>query len=63
VRYVLLLVGGLAALVGAVWLLQGVGVLPGSFMTGEAFWAVAGAVVLAVGGALVFVALRMGRRR
>ena len=34
-RYVLLIVGGLMILVGGVWLLQGVGILPGSFMTGQ----------------------------
>jgi hypothetical protein len=62
-RYVLLVVGGLLALVGGVWLLQGVGVLPGSFMTGQAFWAVVGAVLLAVGGLLVLVSLRLNRRR
>lgn len=33
-RYVLIIVGGLIALVGAVWLLQGIGILPGRFMTG-----------------------------
>lgn len=62
-RYVLLLVGGLMALVGGVWLLQGIGVLPGSFMTGQAFWAIVGTVSLAVGVMLVLAALRMGRRR
>ena len=62
-RYVLLVVGGLVALVGAVWLLQGVGVLPGSFMTGQVFWAITGAVSLAVGGVLVFAGVRMGGRR
>lgn len=62
-RYVLLLVGGLMSLVGGVWLLQGLGILPGSFMTGQVFWAVVGAVLLAVGGMLVFAALRLGRRR
>lgn len=40
--------GVLLALVGAVWLLQGVGVLPGSFMTGQAQWAVIGAGCLGV---------------
>ncbi len=45
-RYVLLVVGGLMALMGAVWMLQGVGVLPGSFMTGQAFWAVMGVFML-----------------
>jgi hypothetical protein len=62
-RYVLLIVGGLIALVGAVWLLQGVGILPGSFMTGQAFWAIVGVVFLAVGGALVLAGFRLNRRR
>jgi peptidoglycan/LPS O-acetylase OafA/YrhL len=44
--------------VGLVWLGQGVGLIPGSFMTGEAIWAVIGAVCIAFGVAL----LRGGRR-
>ena len=48
------------ALVGLVWLLQGVGILPGSFMTGQSFWAVMGAIFLIVGGLLVFTGLRRG---
>ena len=59
-RYVLLVAGGLMALVGGVWLLQGVGVLPGSFMTGQTFWAVVGALMLVVGGILVSVGFRLG---
>ncbi len=31
--------------VGGVWFLQGIRVLPGSFMTGSRFWEVAGALV------------------
>jgi hypothetical protein len=58
VRYVLLIVGGLMFLVGGVWLLQGVGILPGSFMTGQAFWAVMGGISLAVGSLLVLVGFR-----
>ena len=46
-------------LVGGVWLLQGVGILPGSFMTGQLFWAVMGAIFLVVGGLLVFAGLRL----
>ena len=57
-RYVLLVVGGLMALVGGVWILQGVGLLPGSFMTGRLFWAVAGAIMLVVAGILAFVGVR-----
>jgi hypothetical protein len=59
-RYVLLIVGGLMILMGGVWLLQGIGILPGSFMTGQMFWAAMGAVLLAVGGLLVLVGFRLG---
>ena len=47
-------------LMGGVWLLQGINILPGSFMTGQLFWAVMGAVLLAVGGLLVLVGFRLG---
>jgi hypothetical protein len=59
-RYVLLIAGGLMVLVGVVWLLQGLGILPGSFMTGQLFWAVMGAISLVVGGLLVIAGLRLG---
>ncbi|MDQ3864866.1 MAG: hypothetical protein M3317_15470 [Actinomycetota bacterium] len=59
----LLIVGGLMILMGGVWTLQGIGVLPGSFMTGQPLWAVIGAVFLAVGGSLVLVGFRLNRRR
>ena len=62
-RYVLLIVGGLMILMGGVWLLQGIGVLPGSFMTGQPFWAIMGAVFLVVGGILVLAGFRLNRRR
>ncbi len=62
-RYALLIVGALMLLVGGVWLLQGIGILPGSFMTGQIFWAVMGAVSMAVGGSLVLAGFRLSRRR
>ena len=46
-------------LVGGVWLLQGLGILPGSFMTGQPFWAVMGAISLAVGALLVLAGFRL----
>ena len=58
-RYVLLVAGGLMILMGGVWLLQGIGILPGSFMAGQTFWAVMGAVLLAVGGLLVLAGFRL----
>jgi hypothetical protein len=42
-------------LVGGVWFFQGIGVIEGSFMTGEALWAVIGLVCVAGGIALFFV--------
>jgi hypothetical protein len=63
VRYVPLVAGGLMSLVGGVWLLQGISILPGSFMTGQMFWAVMGAVSMATGGLLVIAGFRLNRRR
>ena len=40
-------------LVGGVWIFQGIGVIEGSFMTGEAVWAVIGAVCVVAGLALL----------
>lgn len=51
-------IGGVLILIGAVWFLQGIGVLPGSFMTGSAFWAVTGAVFVSVGVATILRARR-----
>lgn len=34
---------------GGVWFLQGINVLPGSFMTGQTKWAIYGAVCLVLG--------------
>ena len=42
-------------LVGSVWFFQGVGVIEGSFMTGEAVWAVIGSVCVVAGVALLLV--------
>jgi hypothetical protein len=57
-RTVRLVIGALLVLVGAVWILQGVGLLQGSFMTGEAVWAVIGAISAVIG----LVLLRGSRR-
>jgi hypothetical protein len=46
-------VGVLIALVGAVWTLQGLNVLGGSAMSGATMWAVIGPVVILVGVAMV----------
>jgi hypothetical protein len=57
-RIVLYVIGVLCLLVGGVWFLQGVNVLPGSFMTGQTKWAVYGGLLLAAGVGLLFAARR-----
>ncbi len=53
-RWVLIVVGVLMMLIGGVWLFQGIGILLGSFMTSQPFWAVMGVVMLVL-GAFAFV--------
>ncbi|HUO46671.1 MAG TPA: hypothetical protein VM470_07555 [Acidimicrobiia bacterium] len=48
-------------LVGIVFLGQGLGLFPGSFMTGDPGWAVVGAVMLVIGIVLGAWALRLRR--
>jgi len=45
--------GGLLIVSGTIWFLQGVNVLPGSFMTGQTRWAVRGGIAVIVGIALL----------
>ena len=48
----------LCGLTGIVWILQGIGMLPGSFMTGQIVWAAIGSVLLFVSGILAWAAFR-----
>jgi len=48
----------LCGLTGMVWIFQGIGVLPGSFMTGQITWAAIGAVLLFASGLLLWAAYR-----
>jgi C4-dicarboxylate transporter len=59
-RTVLTVIGVLLVLVGFGWFLQGINVLPGSFMTGQVRWALYGGVAVVVGVALV---IRYGTRK
>jgi hypothetical protein len=57
-RSLLMGVGALLVLVGAVWFLQGIDVLGGSGMSGKTLWAVVGPIVALVGVAMFVVGLR-----
>ena len=50
--------GGLLIMIGVVWFLQGINVLPGSFMTGQTRWAVYGGIAMVAGIGLLFAAKR-----
>ena len=59
-RITLIVVAVLLMFFGVVWFLQGINVLPGSFMTGQTQWAVYGAIAFVAG---VFVLYRSWRMR
>ena len=60
-KIVLNLAGALAVVMGTIWFLQGINVLPGSFMTGQIRWAVYGAISVALGVLLLVRANRPSR--
>lgn len=54
-RIFLSILGVLLILVGVVWVLQGIGVIGGSVMTGQSQWTIIGGISFLVGaGLLVF---------
>jgi uncharacterized membrane protein HdeD (DUF308 family) len=57
-----MVIGVLLVLVGAVWFLQGIDLLGGSFMSGQILWSVIGAPMIFV-GALLIRASRASQRR
>ena len=57
-HWVMLGIGLVLDLLGTIWLLQGINILPGSFMTGQPFWAGAGIVLMVLGMGLVILAMR-----
>ena len=62
-RTVVVIIGGLAVLVGGVWIGQGAGLIKGSFMTGSATWLAIGLLCLVAGLFLIFLALRRRSNR
>jgi hypothetical protein len=51
-------IGALLVVAGGVWLLQGIGVLPGSFMTGQTRWATYGLIAIVAGAGFLILARR-----
>lgn len=57
-RAVSAVAGILLVMVGSVWLLQGLNVLPGSFMTGSALWGIIGTLSFTLGVVILYELLR-----
>ena len=54
-KIVLYVISALVFLAGLVWFLQGINILPGSFMTGQPQWALYGGIAMLLGiGILVW---------
>jgi hypothetical protein len=47
------IVGIALILAGGIWFMQGVGVLPGSFMSGQIQWAIYGGLAILIGAGLL----------
>ncbi len=63
-KITLKILGTLLVLFGTIWFLQGINVLPGSFMTGQIRWAVYGGIAVIAGAALLLKANRqLGKNR
>jgi len=54
------IVGVLLVVFGSIWFLQGINILPGSFMTGQMKWAIYGGTTFVAG---IAVLLRVNLRR
>ena len=54
------IVGAILIVIGGMWFLQGINVLPGSFMTGQIRWAIISGAAMAAG--IVLLVVRNRRR-
>ena len=57
-RIAMKVAGVLFLLIGGVWFLQGINIIPGSFMTGQRKWAVYGGLLFIAGIGLLIAANR-----
>ena len=55
-RVTLRILGGVLVVFGGIWFLQGINVLPGSFMTGQIQWAIYGGIAVVAGIVVLLVA-------
>jgi uncharacterized membrane protein len=58
IKTIIRVVAILLILAGGVWLLQGMNILPGSYMTGDPQWTINGGVTVGIGMGLFWYASR-----
>lgn len=56
VKIIVTVFGVLVLLMGTIWFLQGINILPGSFMTGQTKWAINGGIGIVVGAVIIIAA-------
>ena len=61
-KSVLVTVGVIIAVLGAIFTLQGLGFIGGSAMTGSTLWAVLGPIIAVAGIAIAVFGMRRGRK-
>jgi len=57
-KIILMILGAILILSGGIWFLQGINILPGSFMSGQIQWSVYGAIAMIAGASLIVLANR-----
>jgi len=57
-KTVLISIGVLLVLAGGIWALQGVNILPGSYMSGNPQWTINGAIAIVIGVGVILWARR-----
>lgn len=62
-RPLFVILGAIALLVGAVWILQGSDVIMNSAMSGSPFWLAMGVVLVAIGAGLLVLGARAQRAK
>jgi len=58
IKNILMIFAVLLFLSGGIWFLQGINILPGSFMTGDPQWSINGGIAMIVGAGLFWFAKR-----
>ena len=58
-KWILWIVGVVLVLMGAVWFLQGINVIPVGFMAGQPQYVILGFIIAAIGVALIILANRL----